>query len=262
MQRVETLVEKLQQQLKEHASVDQLLLTAHMLQHELVHSQNAAIENQSTAVKVSMPFSLAVPTNLYATADTEPEPAKVEVKKIVQQEKIVEVLQIDEAEVEAELEEIKRNADIRQKITGHNKQPLMFDMDHHDDEIPTLVLHNVAATKTVTVVREINETVAVENTSLNDKLKESKTEIAETLIDTPVKDIKKAIGVNDRFVFISELFRGDEVMYERSIKTINSFDIWPEAEYWIRRELKLKLSWQDTNQIVKQFDQVVKRRFS
>jgi hypothetical protein len=258
MQRVVTLVEKLQQQLKENASVDQLLLTAHMLQHELVHSQNAAIENESAAVKVSMPFSLSVPTNLYATTDIEPE--KVEIKKTVRQEKIVEVLQIDEAEVEAELEEIKRNADIRQKITAHNKQPLMFDMDHHDDEIPTLVLHNVAVAKAV--VREINETVVIDNTSLNDKLKESKTEIAETLIDTPVKDIKKAIGVNDRFVFISELFRGDEVMYERSIKTINSFDIWPEAEYWIRRELKLKLSWQDTHQVVKQFDQVVKRRFS
>jgi hypothetical protein len=258
MQRVETLVEKLQQQLKEHASVDQLLLTAHMLQHELIHSQSAAIENESAAVKVSMPFSLSVPTNLYATTDTEPEPVKVEVKKIVQ-EKIVEVLQIDEAEVEAELEEIKRNADIRQKLTAHNKQPMMFDMDHHDDEIPTLVLHNVT---TKTVVREINETVVVEKTSLNDKLKESKTEVAQMLVDTPVKDIKKAIGVNDRFVFINELFRGDEVMYERSIKTINSFDIWPEAEYWIRRELKLKLSWQDKNEIVQQFDQVVKRRFS
>jgi hypothetical protein len=257
MQRVETLVEKLQQQLKEHASVDQMLLTAQMLQHELVHSQSAAIENKPAAVKVSMPFSLAVPTNLYATTDTEP--AKVEAKKVIHQEKIVEVLQIDEAEVEAELEEIKRNADIRQKLTGHNKQPMMFDMDHHDDEIPTLVLHNVT---TKTIVREINETVVVENTSLNDKLKAPKTEVAEMLIDTPVKDIKKAIGVNDRFVFINELFRGDEVMYERSIKTINSFDIWPEAEYWIRRELKLKLSWQDTDQAVKQFDQVVKRRFS
>jgi hypothetical protein len=258
MQRVETLVEKLQQQLKEHASVDQMLLTAQMLQHELVHSQSAAIKNESAAVKVSMPFSLAVPTNLYATTDIEPEPVKVEVKKIVQ-EKIVEILQIDEAEVEAELEEIKRNAEIRQKLNGHNKQPMMFDMDHHDDEIPTLVLHNVA---TKTIVREINETIVVEKTSLNDKLKEAKTEVAQMLVDTPVKDIKKAIGVNDRFVIINELFRGDEVMYERSIKTINSFDIWPEAEYWIRRELKLKLSWQDKNEIVQQFDQIVKRRFS
>ena len=45
------------------------------------------------------------------------------------------------------------------------------------------------------------------------------------------------------FLFINDLFRGDEAMYERSIKTINSFNIYPEAEYWISRELKVKLGW-------------------
>jgi len=255
MQRIETLVEKLQQQLKEQADVNQLLLTVHMLQHELVHEKNADIENESTAVKISMPFSLAVPKNIYAPSHVEIE--KVEVKQQpIEQEKIIEVLQIDEAE----LEEIKRNADVRQKVASQNKHHVMFGTHHdHDEEIPTLIHQNGASKN---MVREINETAVAEKPSLNEKLKESKTEVAEMLIDTPVKDIKKAIGVNDRFVFINELFRGDEVTYERSIKTINSFDIWPEAEYWIRRELKLKLSWQDNNDIVKQFDQVVKRRFA
>ena len=87
-------------------------------------------------------------------------------------------------------------------------------------------------------------------------------EISEKLTGLPVKDLKKAIGINDRFLYINDLFRGDEAMYERSIKTINGFSIWPEAEYWIRRELKTKLGWTDDNETVKQFDQLVKRRFS
>jgi hypothetical protein len=58
------------------------------------------------------------------------------------------------------------------------------------------------------------------------------------------------------------LFRGDEPMYERSIKTINSFNIYPEAEYWMNRELKIKLGWDDTKEIVKHFYQLVKRRFA
>ena len=74
--------------------------------------------------------------------------------------------------------------------------------------------------------------------------------------------MRKAIGINDRFKFLSELFRGDDAMYERSIKTINSYAIYPEAEYWIRRELKLKLGWDDKNETVQQFDQLVRRRFS
>ena len=98
--------------------------------------------------------------------------------------------------------------------------------------------------------------------SLNDVLKEERIELSQKLTDAPIKDLKKAIGVNDRFLFINELFRGDESMYERSIKTIQNFSILAEAEYWIRRELKIKIGWMDTHPVVKQFDQLVRRRFA
>ena len=97
---------------------------------------------------------------------------------------------------------------------------------------------------------------------MNDKLKEMKPEIVERLKEMPVKDLRKAVGINDRFHFINELFRGDENMYERCIKTINSFSIYAEAEYWITRELKVKLGWNNENTTVQHFDQLVKRRFS
>ena len=77
-----------------------------------------------------------------------------------------------------------------------------------------------------------------------------------------IRRLKRAIGINDRFVFISELFRGDETMYERSIKTINGFRIFPEAEYWIERELKVKLGWDDSKDSTRHFYQLIKRRFS
>ena len=40
------------------------------------------------------------------------------------EEKTVDVLQVDEAEVEAELEEIKRNAKTREQISSQNKPQL------------------------------------------------------------------------------------------------------------------------------------------
>ncbi len=84
--------------------------------------------------------------------------------------------------------------------------------------------------------KELNEMIGLNESSLNDKLKESVIEIGHKLTDSPIRDLRKAIGINDRYVFINELFRGDEVMYERSLKTINSFRMFPEAEYWIERE--------------------------
>jgi len=121
-------------------------------------------------------------------------------------------------------------------------------------DIPTLAHQQTA--------RELNDVIGNNGASLNDKLKADVVELAHALNGTPVRDLKKAIGVNDRYVFISELFRGDEVMYERSIKTINGFRILPEAEYWIQRELKLKHGWDENREIVKHFYQLVKRRFS
>jgi hypothetical protein len=111
--------------------------------------------------------------------------------------------------------------------------------------------------------REINDLIGTSSTSINDKLKTGSTaELGTVLKASPVKELRKAIGVNDRFVFISELFRGDEAMYERSIKTINNFRILPEAEYWMERELKIKLGWDDSREIVQHFYQLVRRRFS
>ncbi|TCJ17649.1 hypothetical protein EPD60_05525 [Flaviaesturariibacter flavus] len=98
--------------------------------------------------------------------------------------------------------------------------------------------------------------------SLNDRLKRPERELGHKLTDTPIRDLRKGIGINDRFLFLAELFRGDEAMYERSIKTINGFDILPEAEYWINRELKVKLGWDDDTDTVQHFYALVRRRFS
>ncbi len=129
-------------------------------------------------------------------------------------------------------------------------------IDIHFDpmnEIPTFAQHKIG--------KEVNEAIE-QRESFNDRLKENRTELMHSLKDAPIRDLRKGIGINDRFVFISELFRGDEPMYERSIKTINSFNIYPEAEYWINRELKVKLGWNNNHPSVLHFDQLVKRRFS
>ena len=109
---------------------------------------------------------------------------------------------------------------------------------------------------------ELNEKMRSDDFSLNERLKPSHEELANTLKDAPVKDLRKAIGVNDRFLFINDLFRGDENMYERSLKTINAFHSLPEAEYWIQRELKVKIGWPEKNETVDMFDQLIRRRFS
>ena len=256
MERVDTLLKKLQDQVTQNASTEQLLLTVQMLQAELLHLQQnnvQAFSNSGAAITISGMNSQVnePPKHIIKPADKE-------------EEKTVEILQIDEAEIEAELEEIKRNAEAIQQISVHNKPAIIFEIDDDDDDVPTLINQQQTVTepKNEAVLKEINELVTASHASVNEKLKQSQIDLGDTLTEVPIRDLRKAIGVNDRFVFINELFRGDEVAYERSIKTINSFSIFAEAEYWIQRELKVKNSWDAGNELVTQFYQLVKRRFS
>ncbi len=255
MERVETLLQKLQQQVNEKLSVDRLLLTVQMMQHELTHLQGNLPLETNKATVVSMPLQTIINQPLNAGII-----AQVSATAPVTEEKTVAVLQVDEAEVEAELEEIKRNASLIQNISSHSKPPMY--LEPLEDDIPTLIHQELPVAPINAPVKEVNEWASKESRSINEYLNQPATEISAKLSDGPVKDLKKAIGINDRFLYINELFRGDEAMYERSIKTINSFTIWPEAEYWIRRELKTKLGWVDSTPTVKQFDQLVRRRFS
>jgi hypothetical protein len=128
------------------------------------------------------------------------------------------------------------------------------------EETPTLLQHTPQEEQKIH--KEINQIIHGEQRSLNDQLKQQQTEVAHLLQDTPIKDLRKAIGINDKFLFLNELFNGDEAAYERSIKTINNFRVLQEAEYWINRELKLRLGWNDTRDTVQHFYQLVRRRFS
>jgi hypothetical protein len=123
-------------------------------------------------------------------------------------------------------------------------------------------MKNVSEKEVVKEQMELNDAISNDAFSVNDQLKQKEREVSHGFNETPIRDLKKAIGINDRYLFINELFRGDEMMYERSLKTINGFNIFPEAQYWIERELKLKLGWKDASIAVEHFDQLVKRRFA
>ncbi len=61
---------------------------------------------------------------------------------------------------------------------------------------------------------------------------------------------------------MQELFRGDKDHYERSLKTINECASLQEAEYWIERELKIKLGWDESDPVAQHFYSLVRKRFS
>jgi len=243
MERIAGLINKLQEQFNQKADARQMLATVQLLQLELSRYPNSSQQSLGTS-KISVMLPGSMNGSGYNSADFEKYGPKSATVAPVIQEVMPEV---NEPREERQHVHAKNGTHSRKKETGN----LLFDPLV---EIPTLSHQNG--------VKEINEAVSARQESLNDKLKQQNTDLSDLLKGTPIKDLRKAIGINDRFVFISELFRGDEAMYERSIKTINSFNIFPESEYWINRELIVKLGWDQESETVRHFYQLVKRRFS
>ena len=89
-----------------------------------------------------------------------------------------------------------------------------------------------------------------------------KKEVADKIALEPIKDLRTAIGINDKFQFMETLFNKEEVLFESSIKTINAFKNFAEAQFWIKQNLRNKYQWEEESSVVIAFDQLIKRRFS
>lgn len=218
MERVGTLINKLQEQFNQQADADKLAITAQLLLAEL--QMLKPITTNRAKVAVVMPqVAVSLPLEMPAFVQHTP-----------------------------------KHSNKKEEATG-------FLFGEYAD-IPTLIHQPAKMQVTAEPVKEINELLALDIPEMNEHLNEYAVEVSTMLDETPVRDLKKAISINDRYLFINHLFRGDENMYERSIRTINGFNIFPEAQYWIQRELKVKLSWLEDNPTVQLFDQLVKRRFA
>ncbi|MEY3507140.1 MAG: hypothetical protein RIR44_372 [Bacteroidota bacterium] len=262
MERVGTLIHKLKDLFDQGASSEQLMATAHMLLSELETTATPMGEPEKPS---KMGVSVVMPRGARAQKPEQLIQAKLpldildDTPKLNQTEVQVDLPAITSIDVPAVLDYEAHNP-----LETTSKGPAISEMNSGwlfdtSTEIPTLALQS-----NKNEFAEINQLMESIHSMpvLNEKLRANQIEIGTLLNNEPIKELKKGIGINDRFLFVQELFRGDESMYERSIKTIDGFAIYPEAQFWIQRELKLKIGWNEDSATVKHFDQLVKRRFS
>lgn len=251
MDRIALLIQEIQEAYQHKADTAALLPLVQELQ-AAIFEQSQSVPKSGKRVAVIMP--VVNPVSFLE------EPA-ISIFPPVEEEKVIEVLQVDEEALEQELNEIKEKAAFANQMQTrpiHTTPGLLFDWDDDLQEMPTFV-HQPGSE----VQKDLpSNGPEVADATLNEQLATHQKEVSDQLSSSPIKDLRKAIGINDRFLFINELFRGDETMYERSIKTINNFTNYAEAHYWMERELKVKLGWDDTKPATKDFYSLLKRRFS
>ncbi|MCK9612397.1 MAG: hypothetical protein PHR81_00135 [Bacteroidales bacterium] len=98
--------------------------------------------------------------------------------------------------------------------------------------------------------------------SLNEKLFSEKTDktVAEKIGKVSIQNLKSAIGINDKFLFINELFRGDLQLYNKTIDTINSFTSIEDTTVYLE-EIKTNLGWEEGSETYQKLEELVIRKF-
>lgn len=288
MERVQTLINKLQEQIQNNTNKEQMLYMAQLLVAELNNITEEKIEKVSVLMPTAFTNSpngnivrIELENNESSSFETiskndfvnEAAQNSFEKAESEKQETLEIVINLDK-NYKAE-EVINPVTTINQVETLEVEEKNLINEDLFEGSKldtkpflskPTIIerkeLLNNVFNQQNKIVYELNDTILDEEISINDKLKVKSNEVGTTILQSPVKDLRKAIGINDKYLFINELFSKDEAMYERSIKTINNFGTYKEAEQWMNRELYTKLCWLKDSTIVESFYSLVKRRFS
>jgi hypothetical protein len=97
--------------------------------------------------------------------------------------------------------------------------------------------------------------------SLGEKLKPQKDpSIAERMEQSPISDLRSAIGINEKFLFINELFKGNLNQYNKTIDELNAFETINGA-YTYLVETKVQHQWDENTAAFAKLKALIERKY-
>ncbi len=78
----------------------------------------------------------------------------------------------------------------------------------------------------------------------------------------PVSDLKSIINLNDKLLFIKDLFNGYSLAYSEAIEILNRFDSFEAAEHFLQSNYAVKNNWASRQSSADKLYELLRRRFS
>lgn len=217
------------------------------------------LKDADIAVVVEKQEEKAVPAKAEVENDVE-EKAPQQIKK--------EKEEAEESSFETEKEVIQEKEIIKPKVeesaasvlfeveTEKEVKPEDTEKPKKEESVPAGVTMDLFGETVADKVAPGNDKTIAESISENMKEKS----VADVINKTPVDDLKAAIGINEKFFFINELFDGNMKDYNEAIDKLNGFENKDEALGHFG-ELKERCGWNIDNEAVGQLMELIGRRF-
>lgn len=129
-------------------------------------------------------------------------------------------------------------------------------------EEPKVVVEPQLITKETTQYTQVADQPKEEplkRMSLNEILsaqRESKTSVSK-----PITDLKSVISLNDKMLFIRELFNGYNLAYSEAIEILNRFDTFEAADNFLLKNYADKNNWSQKQATVDRLYEILNRKF-
>jgi hypothetical protein len=78
----------------------------------------------------------------------------------------------------------------------------------------------------------------------------------------PVTNLKQAITLNDKLLYIKDLFNGYSLAYSEAIEILNRFNTFEEANRFLNKNYTVKNNWDSKPETTEKFFALLKRRYS
>ena len=96
--------------------------------------------------------------------------------------------------------------------------------------------------------------------TLGEKMMGNDNSLAAKLQQAPGRDLKSFIGINDKFLFVNELFGGSMEKYNKSIENLNDLKTLNGAMIYLN-ELKIELQWNSSNEAYQKLRELVSHKY-
>ncbi len=79
---------------------------------------------------------------------------------------------------------------------------------------------------------------------------------------SPIKDLRSAINLNDKMLYVKDLFNGYSLSYSEAIEILNRMDSYNDADHFLRTNYVTKNRWEEKQATADKFYALLKRRFA
>lgn len=181
----------------------------------------------------------------------------------LEEEDLTETEEEEELEEEEEEEPLQKQ-NIQVTELSNSPQPGIREIhiDDDDDDLEPIHFEPIQTSSFKPPMREIPkpDSSAVgqnfqKERSLNDSMGENKQE--SKLSNSPITSLRAAIGLNDRFLFIREIFNNNSEKYNAVIEHLDKMEQIQEAVEYLKANLSM-----EKNETTMKFVDLLKRRFS